>query len=180
MPSIPMSALRRALAEMAQGAGQGARAAYGGMHIDRGITYGGAPGMIAGGALGAQLDDDGRMATNGVGAGMALGAGAGMLLGGGAGGVAKLASMAARGVGGGASGLSRGLRSALSERMAAREASTLDDAARFDEGFAGRGGTDARTMALTRAVQWAREQGIDVERMNPDELLELFVTQGGA
>lgn len=138
MAGIPLSALRRALAEMSEGAGMGVRQAYGGRQIDTGIAYGGLPGAIGGGALGAQVDDDNPM-TNHTGAGMVLGAVGGSMLGGGAGGLAKLISMGARGAGGGAAGLSRGLREALAEaaaergvgRAALRDSEHADDAMRF-------------------------------------------------
>ena len=87
MAGIPMSALRRALAEMAEGASFGARQAYGGRHIDNGIAYGGIPGAIAGGAMAAQNEDDNPM-TNDIGAGAIAGAFGGAMLGGGAGGMA--------------------------------------------------------------------------------------------
>lgn len=141
--AIPLSALRRALAEMAEGASFGARQAYGGPHIDQGMALGGIPGAIGGGAIGASVDNDDTYRTNGPGAGMVLGAGAGMLLGGGAGGMAKLAQMAVRGVGGGGEGFTRGLREALAEqaasrgmgRRAVREAADAEDGARFFSGF---------------------------------------------
>lgn len=143
--AIPMSALRRALAEMAEGAGAGVQRAYGGSHIDSGIAMGGLPGAIAGGAAGAQYDD-GNPLTNETGAGVIGGALGGAMLGGGAGGMAKLVRMGMRGAGGGMSGFSGGLREALAEaaaergigRAAAREASHVDDAARFGEAMAPR------------------------------------------
>lgn len=145
--AIPMSALRRALAEMAEGAGAGVQRAYGGSHIDSGIAMGGLPGAIAGGAAGAQYDD-GNPLTNETGAGVIGGALGGAMLGGGAGGMAKLVRMGMRGAGGGMSGFSGGLREALAEaasergigRAAAREASHVDDAARFAEASEGRRG----------------------------------------
>jgi hypothetical protein len=130
---------------MAEGAGAGVQRAYGGSHIDSGIAMGGLPGAIAGGAAGAQYDD-GNPLTNETGAGVIGGALGGAMLGGGAGGMAKLVRMGMRGAGGGMSGFSGGLREALAEaasergigRAAAREASHVDDAARFAEASRGR------------------------------------------
>jgi len=147
--AIPMSALRRALAEMAEGAGAGVQRAYGGSHIDSGIAMGGLPGAIAGGAAGAQYDD-GNPLTNETGAGVIGGALGGAMLGGGAGGMAKLVRMGMRGAGGGMNGFSGGLREALAEaaaergigRAASREASHMDDAERFAEASRGPMGAD--------------------------------------
>lgn len=134
MAGIPMSALRRALALIAEGADRSVFRANGVPHIDRGIAYGGLPGAVVGGIEGARLDTDDSY-PNGAGAGMVLGAFGGAMLGGGVGGLAKLAHMGAAGAGGGF----RGLRQALAERAAeqgmgrraVREVADAEDAATF-------------------------------------------------
>lgn len=134
--AIPMSALRRALAEMADMSGSASlrRSIPAALNNTVGASVGGASLGAAGGLLanmpdedsGETLDQYGNRLMRGIGTGAAIGAG----LGAGSVGFA------------GARGLRQALAEAASERgigrAAAREASHVDDAARFGEAMAPR------------------------------------------
>jgi len=166
MPAIPMSALRRALAEMAAGAGRGVSDAWGGGHIGRGYAGGTLLGSVGGGVAGGVADaPDGQTY---VGPGVIGGMLGGMALGAAGGGVVKLARMAQRGVGEGAHGFRYGLRQALAERMASRGIGLADDAARFEEGFAGR-----RDVPLIEEMREAGARPFSRAPSAYDEMAEL-------
>lgn len=130
--AIPMSALRRALAEMTSEAGYGLRNAYRGDHVMGGMTLGGFTGGVTGGVADEMTPgEETSYGPAGFMAGAALGAAGG--------GGAKLAHMVVNAARGGERGFSRGLREALAEqaasrgmgRRAAREAADGEDAMRF-------------------------------------------------
>lgn len=160
MAGIPMSALRRALAEMAEGAGAGVSQAYRGEHIMGGTALG----AFGGGAAGGVADEmtPGEETAYGP-AGVFTGAALGALGGGGA----KGLRMIYRGIEEGARGGQRGLREALAEaaaergigRAAAREASHVDDAARFAMANEGQGGRSANAEAIEGILGRMTERG---------------------
>jgi len=130
--AIPLSALRRALAEMASEAGYGLRGAYRGDHVMGGMTIGGFGGGLTGGV--ADEMTPGEETAYGP-AGFVTGAALGAAGGGGA----KLAHMVINAAREGGRGFSGGLREALAEqaasrgmgRRAVREAADAEDAAAF-------------------------------------------------
>lgn len=190
--NIPTGALRRALAEMAQGADYAANAP----HILRGMYVGAPVGAVAGGIAGAMDDDINTDALSGAVGGMALGAGAG--------GIAKLAHMGV----GGAGGFARSLREALAARAAERgmgraamrAVDDADDAARFegagrwDAGSRMRYGEPAthtnmelRAAGQGQDISVARQQLMqqfpgsaqEIEAMSDDEIMEAIARIGG-
>lgn len=131
--AIPMSALRRALAEMTSEAGYGLRNAYRGDHVMGGMTLGALGGGVSGGVADEMTPGENTAYwPAGLVAGAALGATGG--------GGAKLAHMVVNAAREGGAGFSRGLREALAEqaasrgvgRRAVREAADAGDAAAFD------------------------------------------------
>lgn len=155
--AIPMSALRRALAEMADMSGSASlrRSIPAALNNTVGASLGGASLGAAGGLLANMPDDElgettseyGNRLMRGIGTGAAIGAGLG------AGGV---------GIAG-----ARGLRAALAEaaaergigRAAAREASHVDDAARFAMANEGQGGRSANAEAIEGILGRMTERG---------------------
>lgn len=171
--AIPLSALRRALAEMAEGAGSGVRQAYRGDHIMGGMSVG----ALGGGAAGGVADEmtPGEETAYGP-AGVFTGAALGALGGGGA----KTLRMLYRGAEEGMRGGQRGLREALADaaaergigRTAAREASHMDDATRFAEASRGPMGATPSAEDLARQIR-------EMSQGQPAGTVEAMVRQIG-
>lgn len=173
--AIPMSALRRALAEMADMSGSASlrRSIPAALNNTVGASVGGASLGAAGGLLanmpdedsGETLDQYGNRLMRGIGTGAAIGAG----LGAGSVGFA------------GARGLRQALAEAASERgigrAAAREASHVDDAARFSAASSGPiGGEVAQLREGLKASFPDDARAIDA--MSDEEVMEAASRMG--
>lgn len=174
MAGIPMSALRRALAEMADASATTSfrRSIPAAMNSTARTSLGGAT-LGAGGGLLANmpsddesetLDEYGNRLMRGIGTGAAIGAGLG------AGGVGLV------GVRGFRSGLRQALAEAAAERgigrAAVREASHVDDAARFAEASRGPMGAAQSAEDIARQIR-------EMAQGQPEGTVEAMVRQVG-
>lgn len=168
--AIPMSALRRALAEMADMSGSASlrRSIPAALNNTVGASVGGASLGAAGGLLanmpdedsGETLDQYGNRLMRGIGTGAAIGAGLG---------VGSVGFAGAR-------GLRQALAEAASERgigrAAAREASHVDDAARFAEASRGPMGAAQSAEDIARQIR-------EMSQGQPEGTVEAMVRQVG-
>lgn len=173
MAGIPLSALRRALAEMAEGAGHGVNQAYRGDHIMGGMSMGALGGGTAGGIADEMTPgEETAYGPAGVFTGAALGAAGG--------GGAKALRMLYRGAEEGMRGGQRGLRQALADaaaergigRAASREMSHVDDAARFAEASRGPMGGAQSAEDIARQIR-------EMSQGQPSGTVEAMVRQVG-